>query len=158
MELHLSCTHYMKVTTYAPPFRPPFFRSLENLYSFDPYILAKMRKMSYFDPYFSSKLGKMYSFDPPFLTLIAFRVDGWCWASLSETWPSTPPPPPGYCYTVNCHKKYPKLLRTQNLSPGQLLLNSNPAFVCCSAYVAICNTYATLCYIEVCFSQPNWIV
>ena len=41
-------THYMKVTTYAPPFRPPFFRSLENLYSFDPYILAKMRKMSYF--------------------------------------------------------------------------------------------------------------
>ena len=56
----------MKVTTYAAPFRPPFFRSLENLYSFDPYILAKMRQMSYFDPYFSSKLGKMYSFDPPF--------------------------------------------------------------------------------------------
>ena len=55
--------HSMKLTTYAPPFRPPFFRSLENLYSFDPYILAKMRKMSYFDPYFSSKLGKMYSFD-----------------------------------------------------------------------------------------------
>ena len=24
---------------------PPFFRSLENLYSFDPYILAKMRKI-----------------------------------------------------------------------------------------------------------------
>ena len=84
-------THYMKVTTYAPPFRPPFFRSLENLYSFEPYILAKMRKMSYFDPYFSSKLGKMYSFDPPFLTLVAFRVDGRCWASLSETRPSTPP-------------------------------------------------------------------
>ena len=42
----------------------PFFRSLENSYSFDPYILAKMRKMSYFDPYFSSKLGKMYSLDP----------------------------------------------------------------------------------------------
>ena len=30
----------MKVTTYAPPFRAPFFRSLKNLYSFDPYILA----------------------------------------------------------------------------------------------------------------------
>ena len=44
----------------------PFFRSLEILYSFDPYILAKMRKMLYFDPYFSSKLSKMYSFDPPF--------------------------------------------------------------------------------------------
>ena len=88
-------THYMKVTTYAPPFRPPFFRSLENLYSFDPYILAKMRKMSYFDPYFSSKLGKMYSFDPPsFFTLVAFRVNGRCWASLSETELSTPPPPP----------------------------------------------------------------
>ena len=54
----------MKVTTYAPPFRPPFFRSLENLYSFDPYILAKMRKTSYFEPYFSSKSGKMYRFDP----------------------------------------------------------------------------------------------
>ena len=56
----------LKVTTYAPPFRPLFFRSLENLYSFDPYILAKMKKMSYFDRYFSSKLDKMYSFDPPF--------------------------------------------------------------------------------------------
>ena len=45
-------SHSMKVTTYAPrpPFRPPFFGSLENLYSFDPYFWAKMRKMSYFDP------------------------------------------------------------------------------------------------------------
>ena len=83
----------------------PFFRSLENLFSFDPYILAKMRKMSYFDPYilaklrkmsyfdpsFSSKFGKMYSFDthtppPPFFfTLVAFRVDRRWGASLSET-------------------------------------------------------------------------
>ena len=62
-------THSMKVTTYAPPFRSPFLMSLENLYSFDTYILAKMRKMSYFDPYLSSKLGKMYSFDPPFWPL-----------------------------------------------------------------------------------------
>ena len=81
----------IEVTAYAPPFWPPFFRSLENLYSFDPYILATMRKMSYFDPYFSSKLSKMYSFNPPFLTLVAFRVEGRCWASLSKTWPSTPP-------------------------------------------------------------------
>ena len=49
--------------------------------------------MSHFDPYFSSKLGKMYSFhtQPPtpfFFTPVAFRVDGRCWASLSETWPS----------------------------------------------------------------------
>ena len=65
-------THYMKVTTYAPPFWPPFFMSLENLYCFDPYILAKMRKMSHFNPYFLSKF-------------VAFRVDGQCWASLSET-------------------------------------------------------------------------
>ena len=86
-------THYMKVTTYAPPFRPPFFGSLENLYSFYPYILTKMRKM-YFDPYFSSKLGKMYSFDSLFFTLVAFRVSRRCWASLSQTWPSIPPPPP----------------------------------------------------------------
>ena len=95
-------THSMKVTIYAPPFQPPFFRSLENLYSFDPYILAKMwkmsyfdpyilakiRKMSYFDPYFSSKLGKIYISTPPFFfTLLAFRVDGRWGASLSETWP-----------------------------------------------------------------------
>ena len=82
-------THSMKVTTYAPPFRPPFFRSLENLYSFDPYFLAKMRKMSYFDPYFLSKFGKMYSFDPPFSPFVAFRVNGRCWASLSKTQPRT---------------------------------------------------------------------
>ena len=84
----------MKVTTYAPPFRPPFFRSLENLYSFHPFILTKMRKLSYFDPCFSSKLGKMYSFNPLFFTLVVFRVDGRWWTSLSEIWPSTPPPPP----------------------------------------------------------------
>ena len=87
-------THSMKVTIYAPPFRSPFSRSLGNLYSFDPYILAKMRKRSYFDPYLSSKLSKMYSFDPLYLTLVAFRVDGRWEASLSETWPSIPPPPP----------------------------------------------------------------
>ena len=40
--------------------------TLENLYSFDPYIWAKMRKMSYFDPYFLAKFGKMYSFTPLF--------------------------------------------------------------------------------------------
>ena len=90
-------THYKKVTAYAPPFRPPFFRSQENLYSFDPYIWAKMRKM-YFDPYFSSNFGKMYSFDPPpppppppFWPFVAFRVNRRCWATLSETRPSSPP-------------------------------------------------------------------
>ena len=50
---------------YAPPFRPPFFRSLENLYNFEPYILAKMRKMSYHDPYIFAKIRKMSYFDPP---------------------------------------------------------------------------------------------
>ena len=77
---------------HMPAISTPFFRSLGNLYSFDPYLLAKMRKMSYLDPYFSSKLSKMYSFDPPFFysTLVAFRVDGRWWASLSETWPSAP--------------------------------------------------------------------
>ena len=74
----------------------PFFRSLENLYSFDPCVLPKMKKMSYFDPYFSSKLGKMYSFALPFFTPVAFRVGGQCWTSLSETWPITPPLPLGH--------------------------------------------------------------
>ena len=39
-------THSMKVTTYAPPFGPPFFRSMENLYSFNPYIWAKIITMA----------------------------------------------------------------------------------------------------------------
>ena len=56
----------MKVTAYAPPFRPPLSGLWKICIVFDPYILAKVRKMSYFDPYFSSQLGKMYSFDPPF--------------------------------------------------------------------------------------------
>ena len=46
----------MKVTTYAPPFRPPFFRSLEHLYSFDTYILAKMGKNVVFRPLFLIKI------------------------------------------------------------------------------------------------------
>ena len=49
-------THYMKVTTYAPPFRPPFFRSLENLYSFDPYILEKNGGNVVFRPLFLIKI------------------------------------------------------------------------------------------------------
>ena len=110
-------THYMKVTTYAPPFRPPFFRSLENLYSFDPFILAKMGKMSYFDPYFSSKLGKMYSFDPPFLTLVAFRVDGRCWASLSRTWPSSPPGPQSPCIWVHFWQNVLRITWTPDILP-----------------------------------------
>ena len=65
----------------------PFFRSLENnLYSFDHYILAKIRKMSYFDPYFHQNWVKCIVSTP----LVAFRVDGRCWASLSETWPRSP--------------------------------------------------------------------
>ena len=36
----------------------PFFRSLENLYSFDPYIWAKMRRKK------MSKFGEMYRFHP----------------------------------------------------------------------------------------------
>ena len=85
-------THSMKVTTYAPPFLPPFFRPLENLYSFDPYISAKIMKMLYFHSYFLSKFDEMYSFDPPFWPLVAFWVNMQCWASLSETQLRTPTP------------------------------------------------------------------
>ena len=48
----------------------------------------------------------MYSFDPPSLTLVAFRVDGRWWASLSETWP----PPPQKKKKKKKKKKTPKTL------------------------------------------------
>ena len=76
-------THSRKVTTYAPPFWPPFFKPLANLYSFDPYIWAKIRRMSYFDPYLLSKYGEMYSFDPLFvLALCSVSINMRCWAIL----------------------------------------------------------------------------
>ena len=79
-----------KVTTYAPPFWPPLFRSLENLYSFYPYIWAKMMKMSYFE--FLSKFVKMYNFDP-LLALCSISSQR---AALSlPIWnPTENPPPP----------------------------------------------------------------
>ena len=45
-------THYMKVTTYAPSFPTSFSGSLENLFSFDSYIRAKMKKNVIFWPFF----------------------------------------------------------------------------------------------------------
>ena len=66
--------------------------------SFDPNILAKMRKMSYFDPYLSSKLGQMYSFDLPFFTLVA-----------------SPPPPPDLAPSGN--KPLPQPTLTQIYDP-----------------------------------------
>ena len=66
-------------------FDPPFFRPLENLYSFDPYTREKKhRKMSHFDPYFLSKFGGMYCFDPSLWPFVALRVNMRCWAPLSE--------------------------------------------------------------------------
>ena len=97
-------THYMKVATCAPPFRPPFFRSLENLYSFDPYILAKIRKMSYFDSYFSLKDCAKCMVPPPFdpCSISSRR------AVLHEHPYLNPPPPPralsqvsGFCGGCN---------------------------------------------------------
>ena len=77
----------MRVITYALPFRPPFFSSLENLHNFDPY-MTKIRKM-YFDTYFLSKSGKTIHPHPPppLWAFIAFRGNRWCWAPLSETQP-----------------------------------------------------------------------
>ena len=65
-------THFMN-TTYARPFWPPFFRSVESLYSFDTNTWPKARKTSHFDP-FLSKLGKMYCFDP-----MGWGGGGWGW-------------------------------------------------------------------------------
>ena len=51
----------MKITTYALPFRPPFFRSLEKSYSFD--------------PLFFIKIGQN-SLDTPFLPMLRFKSTG----------------------------------------------------------------------------------
>ena len=56
---------------------PLFFRSLENLYSFDSYIWEKNEGMPYFEPFFCKKKnGEMHSADSPFWPFIAFRVNG----------------------------------------------------------------------------------
>ena len=60
----LGGTHSMKVTTYAPPFRPPLFQVSGKFAQFRPLYFSKNE--------------------------VAFRVDGRWGASLSETWPSTP--------------------------------------------------------------------
>ena len=49
-----------------------------------------MRKISYSTPIFHQNWAKCIV-STPFLTLVAFRVDGQWWASLSKTWPSTHP-------------------------------------------------------------------
>ena len=49
--------HYMKVTNICSAISTPISRSLENWYSFDPYIRAKMRKI-YFHPYFCLHLAE----------------------------------------------------------------------------------------------------
>ena len=59
------------------PFR--FFGSLENLYSFDPYIWAKIRKM--YPNMICQNLAKCIVSTP----FVAFRVNGRCWTTLSET-------------------------------------------------------------------------
>ena len=90
----------MKVTTYVPPFRPPFFRSLENFYSFGPYIWFKKNREMYFDPYFSSKFGEMYSPPPPFSFTLCSVSSQWTALSIQNpteyphTSPHPHPPPP----------------------------------------------------------------
>ena len=81
-----------------PPFRPPFFRPLENLYSFDPYIGAKIRKCCISTPIFCQNLVECIVSTPPppppppFWPIVAFRVNMRCWASLCETQPRTQSP------------------------------------------------------------------
>ena len=95
----------------------PFYRSLENLYSFDPYIWGRIRKMSYFDPYFLAKYGKMYCFDPPFSSFVAFRDKQCCRASLTKTQPTERPPPPppprDYFSALRWHSRVGEIL-TEN--------------------------------------------
>ena len=83
-------TNSMKVTTYAPPFWPAFFRSVWSLYGFDPNIWTKIRKMSDFDHFFVKMWQNVLS-RHPFWPFVAIWVNGRCWESLSETQPRTPP-------------------------------------------------------------------
>ena len=70
---------------------PLFFRSLENLYSFDSW--EKNEGMSYFEPFFV-KIWWNVQCGLPFLALYSvFRVNGRYWAFLSHTQvPVTHPP------------------------------------------------------------------
>ena len=85
----------MQVTTYTPPFRPPFSGLLENLDNFDPYIWAKRGKYRISAHIFCQNLAKCIVSIPclALCNILAFRVNGLCWASLPETQPRTTPPP-----------------------------------------------------------------
>ena len=68
-------------------FDPPPFSSLWKIVSTP--IFSKNEE-NVFQPLFFIKIGQNVKFQPPFFShCIAFRVDGWCWASLSDSWPST---------------------------------------------------------------------
>ena len=58
-------THSLKVVTYAPPFWPFFFRSVETLYSFDPNMWAKWGKCRISTPFFVT-IWQNVLFRPPF--------------------------------------------------------------------------------------------
>ena len=60
-NLGIWCVIYKRFedTTYAPPFRPPFFRSLENLlYSVDPIYFSENEENIVFRPLFFIKNGQ----------------------------------------------------------------------------------------------------
>ena len=84
----------MKVTTYAPPFRPPFLGLWKICIVSAPIVEQKWGKCRISTPIFGQHLTKCIV-STPFLALCsAFRVNGRCWASLFKTQPR-PPPPPG---------------------------------------------------------------
>ena len=65
-------THPMKVTTYAPPFRPPFSSLWKICIVSTPIFEQKMRKIS--TPIFCQNLTKYIVSTPSFWPFVAFQV------------------------------------------------------------------------------------
>ena len=82
-------THSMKVITYAAPFRT-LFSGLWKICIVSTPIFEQKGGKSFSTPIFCQNLAKCIV--APFWPLVAFRVNGRCWASPSEAQPR----PPGY--------------------------------------------------------------
>ena len=86
-------THFRN-TTYAPPFWPPFFRSVESLFSFDPNIWAKNEENVVFRPLFV-KTWQNVLFRSPLFALCSNVSHGAVLSIPIRNPTETPTPSPG---------------------------------------------------------------